>query len=327
MRWFHSPIRRVVVLVLAAVCAAVPAALPIAARAATDCSCRMTADGRCIRNPECPPQKWQRAYHRHQGGFAGSGSTTSARPASRPSIAPVNPGSPPRPVVVSTGQTLRILDTGYAHLTALGKEQPGYGLYSYAILPSASTRANAFLTEMFKQVGDIASRPAPRQQLNILYLPMQGDKQMQFTVLQKTDGQTPEKLGASYASTYYSYDTAQALLYHMCNPPHDSVKDICQGDMSRGPYVFSYASPASKMESVPPPFLFVDLSDVHEKAFGEVLSAFKEQVKREDVSDRARIDTLRLRLLTITLTAADWVSPVQKALADIVRSAGGEDKK
>jgi hypothetical protein len=79
---------------------------------------------------------------------------------------------------------------------------------------------------------------------------------------------------------------------------------------------------------VPPPFLFVDLSDVHERAFGEFLAAFQAQVKREDVSDQAKLKTLRLEILNIALTAADWVGPVEKAVADIARSAsGGDDKK
>ena len=120
---------------------------------------------------------------------------------------------------------------------------------------------------------------------------------------------------------------ARALLDHVCNPPDPSVLKLCNGDLSRGPYIFTYASPASKMEPVPPPFLLVDLSDVHERAFGELLAAFQAQVKREDIADQAKIRTMRLNILQVVLTAADWVSPVQKAIADIVHSASGDDKK
>jgi hypothetical protein len=86
----------------------------------------------------------------------------------------------------------------------------------------------------------------------------------------------------------------------------------------------------SKVTPVPPPFLFMDLSDVHERAFPEIITAFKAQVKREDISDGAKIYTLRLKLLSIVLTAADFVAPVQKAMADIVHTASGRaegDKK
>lgn len=330
MRGCRPSIMRVALLALAALGAVPLVAQTATAQTARDCACRMTPDGRCIRNPDCPRPHWRRAFRHDQGGFSGGNQNGAPRPAAsakaapRPNFAPA--ARAPASATVAAPASLTIQDTGYSYLTAIGKEEPGYGLYSYAILPSASPRGNALLAEIFKQVDDVNSLPAKRNALNILYLPMQGDKQVQFTVLQKAAGQTREKLSAAYASSYYSYTTAKALLYHLCSPPHQSVADICQGDMSRGPYLFTYASPASQMESVPPPFLFVDLSDVHEKAFGEMLSAFKEQVKSDNVSDRARIDTFRLRLLSIVLTASGWVSPVQKAMADIVR-VGSDDKK
>jgi hypothetical protein len=92
--------------------------------------------------------------------------------------------------------------------------------------------------------------------------------------------------------------------------------------MSRGPYIFTYEKPASDMEPVPPPFLFVDLSDIHPGAFPEFVSAFRAQVKREDIQDGAKIDTVRLGLLQLVLKASDWLPQMQKAVADIVRSVG-----
>jgi hypothetical protein len=135
---------------------------------------------------------------------------------------------------------------------------------------------------------------------------------------------------ADFAQEFYDYKLALALLDHICNPPAKEVEEVCEGSLSRGPYIFTYAQPASKLAPVPPPFLFMDLSDVHERAFPEIIDAFEAQVKREDISDRAKIDTLRLKLLSIVLTAADFVAPVQKATADIVHVATGRtegDKK
>jgi hypothetical protein len=123
---------------------------------------------------------------------------------------------------------------------------------------------------------------------------------------------------------------AQALLDHLCDRPAEEVKDVCEGDLSRGPYIFTYPQPASEVTPVPPPFLFMDLSDVHERAFPEIIAAFRAQVKHEDISDRAKVDTLRLKLLSVVLKAADFVAPVQKAMADIVHVASGRpqgDKK
>jgi hypothetical protein len=227
----------------------------------------------------------------------------------------------------SAGGRLRILETGYSHLSELGKEDGGYGLYSYAILPSESRRAAIFLNQLFKEIPSIGDTSAQRSQLNIFYVPLKKDREGDFATLIQTSGASPEKIGAEYSRSFYDYRIARALLDHVCNPPADSIRELCDGDLSRGPYIFTYASPASSMDSVPPPFLFVDLSNVHEQAFGELIAAFRSQVKRDDISDQARIRTLRLTILEIALTAADWVNPVQKAIAEIVHAPSADDKK
>ncbi len=243
------------------------------------------------------------------------------RPASDTAAAPAQPGPP------SSGGRLRILETGYSHLSELGQEDDGYGLYSYAILPSESRRAATFLSQLFKEIPSIGDTSARRSQLNIFYVPLKKDRESEFAALVQASGANSEKMGADYSRSFYDYRMARALLNHVCNPPADSIRELCYGDLSRGPYIFTYASPASSMDSVPPPFLFVDLSDVHEQAFGELIAAFRSQVKRDDISDQARIRTLRLMILGIALTAADWVNPVEKAIADIVHSPSADGKK
>jgi hypothetical protein len=243
------------------------------------------------------------------------------RPASDTTAAPAQPGP------ASSGGRLRILETGYSHLSELGQEDDGYGLYSYAILPSESRRAATFLSQLFKEIPSIGDTSAQRSQLNIFYVPLKKDRESEFATLAQASGANSEKMGAEYSRSFYDYRIARALLNHVCNPPADSIRELCDGDMSRGPYIFTYASPASSMDSVPPPFLFVDLSDVHEQAFGELIAAFRSQVKRDDISDQARIRTLRLMILDIALTAADWVNPVEKAIADIVHSPSADEKK
>jgi hypothetical protein len=69
----------------------------------------------------------------------------------------------------------------------------------------------------------------------------------------------------------------------------------------------------------------LDLSSVHERAFVEFIAAYKAQVKRPDYTDLGRVDNLRLHLLSIVLTAADWVDPIKGAIADILHMAEKED--
>ncbi len=228
---------------------------------------------------------------------------------------------------ISIGGRPRILESGYDVLSELGSEDSGYGLYSYAILPSDTPRSKTFLTELFKEIPSLDQTAAPRQQLNIIYVLLQKDRRPDFATLTQASDTSSENLGAEFSKSLYDYRMAHALLDHICNPPAETVRRLCHGDLSRGPYIFTYASPASNMNSVPPPFLFVDLSNVHELAFGEFIAAFRSQVKREDITDQARIRTLRLRMLSIVLTAADWVNPVETALANIVHSATDDDTK
>jgi len=334
------------------------AAAATEAAAASQCPCIQTGSA-CVPDKACEARKrallerWKNGYRRSSPTGADAGAAPSgsgkrasapkgfrrAAPASDPGAGPVIVVLPPDknftssapPRLGSSGPAStkrpRILETGYSHITELGKEVEGYGLYSYVILPSDSNRAALFLSEVFKDIPSIGDTSAKPSQLNALYVPLRKDKQDDFAAMLKKPGRDAAKLGAEYTKTFYDYKIARALLGHVCNPPDPSVRDLCDGEMARGPYIFTYASPASKIEPVPPPFLFVDLSDVHERAFGEMLAAFQSQVKREDISDQARIHTMRLRILQVALTAADWVSPVQKAVADIVRTASGGDGK
>jgi hypothetical protein len=331
-----------------------PVATVTEAVAANECPC-IRIGSACVRDEACEARKrprWRRAYQRptvsadpglppSPSGDQASKGIKRAAPASNPAAPPQivvgparNTTTPAPPPVVGSprpGPTARarprILETGYSHLAELGKEVDGYGLYSYVILPSGSDRAALLLSEVFKEIPSIGDTSAKPSQLNILYVPLRKDKEADFAAMLKAPGRDAAKLGAEYTKTFYDYRIARALLDHVCNPPDPSVLKLCNGDLSRGPYIFTYASPASKMEPVPPPFLLVDLSDVHERAFGELLAAFQAQVKREDIGDQAKIRTMRLNILQIALTAADWVTPVQKAIADIVHTATGVDKK
>lgn len=212
-----------------------------------------------------------------------------------------------------------ILSSVFDFLETVGAEKDGYGLYSYALLPAPSARAEAFLGRVFATTGAAAISLIAPKNLNLIYLPAKGST-VESLVAGLLSGRNPP--ADVFARDAYNYPLAVRLLATICATPHESMKALCETDLSRGPYLFTYAKPASDLATVPPPFLMVDLSDVHPDAFGEFVAAYKAQVKRADYPDRERIDTFRLGLLKISLTAADWVSPVTKAIKDIVH--GGE---
>jgi hypothetical protein len=112
---------------------------------------------------------------------------------------------------------------------------------------------------------------------------------------------------------------ARAILKHICDSPTPSMGNLCDNDpTSKGPYIFTYATPASKLEPLPPPYLFVDLSDLSELGFRTILSDVRVQVMREDYTDLERINTLKNRVLKITLKAADLLPGVIKFIIEIV---------
>lgn len=212
-----------------------------------------------------------------------------------------------------------ILETGYEQLRGLGSEAPGYGLYSYGILTAASPRSGAFLAEIFKSMLSIGAAET-RAQLNVFYIPTKKDKVSDLRALVGASRDDQTKMAARYSEAMYDYNTARAILVHLCNPPPKPMTVLCKGPMSRGPYILAGARPASSLEPVPPPFLFVDLSDINPHAYPEFISAFRAVVKQEDVTDDAKLHSLRLKVLNLALTPADWTSKVKRSVVDIAHA-------
>jgi hypothetical protein len=191
------------------------------------------------------------------------------------------------------------------------------------VFPLPSQRAERFLEELFKTTSFVEiTTGISSGHLNVIYLPTRAEK---LSLLKPivVDGAAPS--ASLFRSELYDYRLGQRLLAQICAAPAETIRDVCRSDLSQGPYLFTYALPASTLSPVPPPYLVLDLSRVHERAFGEIVSAYKEQVKRDDYTDLERIANLRLRLLSIVLTAADWMDPIKKAMADILHLAGRED--
>ncbi|PPD22479.1 MAG: hypothetical protein CTY30_03380 [Methylocystis sp.] len=210
-----------------------------------------------------------------------------------------------------------ILGTAYDYLYAPGAETAGYGLYSYVILPRPNDRAVAFLRELigrFPAASDVAS---PKERINILYIPTKAGARGQ--------GAFPADVEQSVVKTFltknYDFAMARRLLFHLCDKPAPAVAQLCENDLSGGPYLLTYATKISELSPLPPPFLFVDLTNVRPRAFPLFVAAYAAQVKRPDFSDGARLADLNLHVANILLTAADWVQPVSAAVADIAHFA------
>ncbi|RMH35901.1 MAG: hypothetical protein D6690_07675 [Nitrospirae bacterium] len=103
------------------------------------------------------------------------------------------------------------------------------------------------------------------------------------------------------------------------NAPHEpSICPLAQ----RGPYFLTIARRIQNLDPAIHPFLLVDLSDVDEQAFGEFIRALKEQVMRPDFTDRRKLETVRLSMISYILAAADVIRPVMDGLDSILKFSG-----
>jgi hypothetical protein len=228
------------------------------------------------------------------------------------------PASSPEPrPILETGGDQR---PGYDQLKGLGQETAGYGLYSYAILTAPSSRSAAFLSEILRSIPPIGDTAAGGVQLNIFYIPTKKDKVSDLTTLAAASRGGPLKLAARYSEAMYDYKMARAILNHLCYPPPKPMKDLCKGSMMGGPYILTDARPASSLQPVPPPFLFVDLSNINPHAFPEFVSALGAVAKPEGATDDSKLHSLRLRVLNVELTAADWSPKAKRSVVDIVHA-------
>jgi len=233
-----------------------------------------------------------------------------------PPVAPSAVVPPPsaRPTKTIASSQARITDSGYDFLYASGGERDGYGLYTYALMTSADAeRSKAFFSAITSTTPEASLFGNDIKTINVIYLPFS-----------KPDG-TDVAVGEPV--TRYNYGLARVILNEICQSDMADLRDICSGSLSYGPYLFTYYSKLDAKDKLAPPALFVDLTSVHQKAFSTYIDAYKAQVKREDISDKAKIEALSLKLLSILLDASDILPPVKDAVAGIVHPAGIDKAK
>ena len=294
------------------------ASMPAIADRASECRRRCGDDAACYRR--CMGYSYHhygRPGSSYWGPSTGAGQPRAYRRA--PSVkAPSAPdASEPGGGGGGPAEKPSILGTAYDFLYAPGAETDGYGLYSYVILPRPGERAVAFLRELVGRFPAASDVTESKQRINILYLPTKAGARGQAAF----PADAGPALVEAFLDKNYDFAMAQGLLFHLCDKPEPAVAQLCANDFSGGPYLLTYATKVSDLSPLPPPFLFVDLTNVRPRAFPRFVAAYAAQVKRPDFADGQRLGDFRLQLLNIILTAADWVQPVSAAVADIAHFA------
>jgi hypothetical protein len=219
-----------------------------------------------------------------------------------------------------------IADTAYAPIYSAEAETAGYGLYSYVILLDSTDRSQFLVNTILDSTPDASGLAWSKSQINLLLIPM---KQTSRDLCQVVSIYQQDDCVRLRVSDIKSYDRsfARTFLYRICSKPTPDMSEFCHSSFGRGPFLFTYFGPTSKLQSVPPPYLFIDLSSVDQNAFGEYVTAYKDQIKSEDITDNSKINTLRLRVLSLILSATGIINPAQKAIAQIMHAPSSEPNK
>jgi hypothetical protein len=210
--------------------------------------------------------------------------------------------------VSETLDVLSIVDTGYDYLYSMNSERNGFGLYTYALLaPGNPDRTYTFISAITNFTSSTSAFGDDVSKVNAIYIP------------------TVKQSDASGSEDKYSFELSRRIILSICRISSAEIIRICKGSLSEGPYLFTYASPIGKTKQLIPPILFLDLSKVHQQAFATFLDVYKQQIKRNDITDGEKLNSLAIRILSLTLTAKDWMSPIEHAVADIVHLVSKED--
>lgn len=250
---------------------------------------------------------------------------TLAPPQESPAAEAQPPPASPPPLTIAPVTTAlptkHIADSVYASLIGRGAEAvqyPGYGLYTYVLIPSRSPRATTLVQGIFATTNAASETQIPRAELDLMLLPA-----VAVDSASAPPAPPPVPDAADFVQRRYDFALAKDLLALFCAEPAADTRRLCAGSLSDGPYLFTFTGPVSDRAPTPPPYLLVDLTLVHEHAFREFIDAYKAQVKRTDFTDRQRIDTFRLRFASIVLTAADWADQVEHSVFEIMHEATG----
>ena len=248
---------------------------------------------------------------------------------------PLGPGDPnplPNPLVrpptiahptTHTGHArgrpkARIIDTRSAPLLHPGDEEAGYGLYTYVLLRGRTDRDSHFLKDIVATAPSAAGVAPPlRAQIDLMLIPANSCPAGTATSATNCAAPEPEIIPGNLKASY-NFEESNAILEELCTNPPEQVVKFCREPFGEGPFLFTYALPVSKMNSIPPPFLFFDFTDQDEAGFPDYIDAYEAVLKSDDFTDDSKLKTLRLRILDIYNRARAAAGPTAEGAVKLI---------
>ncbi len=182
-------------------------------------------------------------------------------------------------------------------------ESPGYGLYSYILFskaPSEHTR-EAYISVIESYLSSIQKieelqKYIRRDSLNIVYLPLKVDTQIEFNNLD-TRQQAQWLLD--------NYDYARATVYLAKFPEN----------LSNGPYLVSHTKPLSRVSSVSSEYIVQDMGNVHHRVVSLWVESFLEQTAKAEFWDGEHLSRFAHELRNVIAIAADGLGVVADSIS------------
>ncbi len=222
---------------------------------------------------------------------------------------PVDPGR-------GTGSAAGVLDSAWVLQERAAVAPPGYGLYTTLLVRSSANRnAVRALTEVFVTTVAAADAAIAPQNLNLIAIPVRNAAAAAAATAAAR--QAPMPTAAAVFERHYDYGQAALLISSVCRAERGrAVMQACGSAAPEGPLLVTSTRPIDPASPLATQrMLVVNLGNTSTAAVGEVLEAYRRQIRRADFSDRAETEHWRLAVLDLLLDAARVLPGVSKAMA------------
>jgi hypothetical protein len=234
---------------------------------------------------------------------------------------PLAPASPPTPISKADGgesPITRITDTRSAPLVHPGEETAGYGLYTYVLLRQSADRDSHFVKEIVATAPSASGgAPTLRAQTDLMLIPANPCPSAPPKSAEDCAANLVDAV-ASDPKASYNYEESNTILEELCIQPPKQIANFCHEPFGKGPFLFTYARPVSKMNPIPPPFLFFDFTTHDEAEFPDYIYAYEAVLKSDDFTDDSKLKTLQLRILDVYNRARGAAGPTVEGAVKLI---------
>ena len=208
----------------------------------------------------------------------------------------------------------RVQDSVYLPIDRAGHAPAGYGLYTVVLARSSDPVTARLLAELFRVTGNAATSPIPRENLNLITIPVKKATEAGRMLLGAPN--RPAAVAGDLMQSQYDFGEAALLMASVCQSTSDKkIAKACGSPLPSGPLLVTALRPLDGHSPPGPRLLVVNLGSTPPDAVPEVLKVYLRQIVASGsrFDDRGALDGWRLRALDGMLEAANILPLIRKA--------------